>query len=409
MGLSRRHFFAGLGITTAAGVAANAWMLETRALAQGPLAQEGAPATKSAAKANAVARILFNENPLGPSPAALKAIAASGHVFNRYGMTDSLKLEMKIRAKVGLPTIEVSDTPALGPAQRPNSDTDLIMGIGSSEILRAAGWMCADQGGGKGNSVEANPSYDALADDAEKKPGAKLTRKIVPLDKENQVDVQAMADAVDAQTKVVVLCNPNNPTGAFIPKSGIEQIVAKAPESCLVFIDEAYIEYLPDYEKQSALELAKTAPNVLVARTFSKVYGLAGLRMGYAIANRNVIASLRPYMLGGIALNMAGLAAASAALDDTSHVQATRDLNAKVQAIWKKDLPGLGFKVTPSVAGFIWADVGEDCTGLVRSLQQKGVLISHGRRWNLPQYVRISIGTENEVDRLMEGIKAYRA
>ena len=106
---------------------------------------------------------------------------------------------------------------------------------------------------------------------------------------------------------------------------------------------------------------------------------------------------------------MAGLAAASAALDDTAHVQATRDLNNKVQTLWKQELPKRGFKLTPSSAGFIWADVGEDCSGLVRSLQQKGVLISHGRRWNLPNYVRISIGTDNEIDRLMEGIKAYRA
>jgi histidinol-phosphate aminotransferase len=405
MGLSRRHFFAGLGVTGAAGIAANAWMLETRALAL----QEGPSRAGTAAKGTRVARILFNENPLGPAPAALKAIAESLKVFNRYGMTESQRLEMKLRAKVGLPTVEVSETPTLGGNQRPDSETDLLMGIGSSEILRAAGWMCADHGNGKGNSVEAAPSYDALTDDGAKKPGAKLTRKIIPLDKENNVDVQAMADAIDSQTKVVVLCNPNNPTGAFVAKSGIEQIVAKAPPTCLVFIDEAYIEYLPNYEKQSALELAKTAPNVLVARTFSKVYGLAGLRMGYAVAHRSVIANLRPYMLGGIALNMAGLAAASAALDDTEHVQATRHLNAKVQGIWKQEFPKLGLKMTPSVAGFVWADVGEDCTGLVRSLQQRGVLISHGRRWNLPNYVRISLGTENEVDRLMEGIKAYRA
>lgn len=405
MDLSRRNFFAGLGTAgMAAGFASSAWMFETRALAQ-----DGKTGVKSRAKGGGVARILFNENPLGPAPAALKAIADSGHYFNRYGMTDSQRVEMKLRGKVGLPTVEVSDTPTLGGNQRPDSDTDLIMGIGSSEILRAAGWMCADLGGGKGNSVEANPSYDALTDDGSRKPGAKLTRKVISLDKENNVDVQAMADAIDSQTKVVVICNPNNPTGAFVPKSGIEHIVSKAPASCLVFIDEAYIEYLPDYEKQSALEFAKTAPNVLVARTFSKVYGLAGLRMGYAIANKAVIANLRPYMLGGLALNQAGLAAASAALDDVGHVQATRDLNAKVQAIWKAELPKRGFKLTPSVAGFVWADVGEDCSGLVRLLQQKGVLISNGRRWNLPNFVRISIGTENEVDRLMEGIKAYRA
>lgn len=401
---SRRNFFAGAA-GLAAGFTSSAWMLENRALAQ-----EGSEPTKTAAaKKPAVARILFNENPLGPAPAALKAIAESGHNFNRYGMTDYQRLEMKLRAKVGLPTVEVSDTPSLGGAQRPDSETDLIMGIGSSEILRAAGWMCADKGGGKGNSVEADPSYDALTADAARKPGATLTRKIIPLDKENNVDVEAMAGAIDAQTQVVVICNPNNPTGAFIPKSGIEQIVSKAPESCLVFIDEAYIEYLPDYEKQSALDLAKTHPNVLIARTFSKVYGLAGLRLGYAIGHKSIIASLRPYLLGGLALNQAGLAAASAALDDTAHIQATRDLNKKVQAIWRQDLPKLGFKLTPSVAGFVWADVGEDSTRLLRSLQQKGVLISPGRRWNLPNYVRISIGTENEIDRLMEGIKAYRA
>lgn len=395
MGLSRRGFFAGLG--GVAGVAASAWMQERIAFA--------APETLSKSR---VARILFNENPLGPSPAALKAIETYADQFNRYGMTEALRLEMKLRAKMGLPTIEVSDTPALGPAPRPDSETDVALAIGSSEVLRAAAWMCADLGGGKGNVVEHAPTFDALGSEAAEKPGAKLVRKIVPLDQNDQIDFAAMAAAIDKQTQVVAICNPNNPTGGFHPKPWIAKFLDRVPETCLVLIDEAYIEYIDNYEEHSALELAKSRPNVLVTRTFSKIYGLAGLRLGYAVGHRSIIARLRSYLLGGLALNAAALAAATAALDDVAHVEATRALNRKVQERWKRELPELGFKVRSGGPGFIWADAGEDCTGLVRSLQQRGVLISHGRRWDLPNYVRISIGTDEEIDRLMEGIKAYR-
>ena len=236
-----------------------------------------------------------------------------------------------------------------------------------------------------------------------------MRRKMIPLDRDFRLNAPAMIDAIDDSTRIVVICNPNNPTGTVISSSEIEAIAEAAPEEALVFVDEAYIEFLGDEaERISALELALSRKNILVSRTFSKIYGMAGCRIGYGIASQEIIARIRPYMLGPLGMNMTGIVGAIAAIEDEEHTQRTRDLNRSVQEQWRRKFRDVGWQMADTSACFCWVDTGNDCTSLVQFLAKRGVLISGGQRWNLPNYVRISTGTEEENDRLFDGIRAFQ-
>lgn len=358
------------------------------------------------AEASPIARILFNENPLGPSAKALAALTGNEMQFARYPLGENIKFGMKLRKLNGLPYAEVGPGLSLRAPEPPEGPMDLVLGVGSSEILRAAAWAYCSQGG---NVVEAYPGYSAIGSTASQIPGAKVERKMVPLNASNCLDTKSMIAAIDSSTKIVVICNPNNPTGTTIPLSEIEAIANAAPKDALIFVDEAYIEFVEDDSTASALEFAKTRDNVLVARTFSKIYGLAGLRVGYGISSKPVIESLKPYLLGGLAFNMPGILAASAALDDQSHIEATQKLKRSTHENWSRAFKSFGWKLTPSVTSFCWLDVGNDCTPLVDFLAARNVLISGGQRWDLPNFVRISMGTEEENDRLVTGMRAFLA
>lgn len=395
MPLSRRNFLGGASVAST--VAFGGLLGEIR-----PTQSLGAEAIDD----DRVARILFNENPLGPSPKALKVLAATGHQFARYPLRESKKLAMKLRQHNGLPYEEVSQRISLADDGQPASKVDLVMGVGSSEILRAAAWAYCSSGG---NVVEPYPSYSAVGSAAAEIPGANVKRKMVSLDDHNRLDTAAMCSAIDTDTRMVVICNPNNPTGTTITLSEIESIVKKTPKDALVFVDEAYIEFTEDPKSATALEFAKECSNVLVSRTFSKIHGLAGMRIGYGIADAAVIRLLKNYMLGGLSFNMPGILAAQEAIDDDQHLQDTLKLNRSIHRSWTKFFHDVGWKMTPSVTCFSWVDVGQDCSPLVDFLAERNVLISGGQRWNMPNFVRISIGTEEENDMLLSGIRAFFA
>ncbi len=390
MEVSRRGFVSGLSFTGALALSGLAGELRW------------SEASEPTAK---IARILFNENPLGPSQKSLAALQQSMSQLCRYPLGESPRLESKLRKMHGLPFSEPAQGLSLKRVPQPTGDNDLLLGVGSSEILKAIAWAYCSHGG---NVVEAHPGYSAVGADAANIPGSNITRRMVPLDALNRIDVKAMLSAIDGDTKVVVVCNPNNPTGSTLTLSEIEKLADATPADGLLLVDEAYIEFLEDHAAVSAMELAKDRKNVLVARTFSKIYGLAGLRLGYGVGASCVIDMLRPYMLGGLSLSMAGVIAADAAIDDQEHISASRKLNHTIQATWKRDFPGFGWKMNDSDACFAWVDVGSDCGPLVSYLAQRNVLISGGQRWDLPNCVRISIGTEEENERLLAGIAAFQ-
>ena len=279
------------------------------------------------------ARILFNENPLGPSPRALSAIEASASMLGRYPLSEGPRLEMKLRKLHGLSYREASAELSLGPKPKLEGENDLLLGIGSSEILKAVAWAYGSQ---SGNIVEAYPSYSAVSDAAVEIPNTRIQRKIVPLDSANRFDTTAMIKAIDADTKIVVICNPNNPTGTTIPLAQIAAMAEAIPKDALLLVDEAYIEFMPHADKVSAVELAKSRKNVLVARTFSKIFGLAGLRIGYGLGATQIIDRLRPFMLGQLSLSMAGVLAAEASMDDQQHMAKTKALHQTTLELWDR-------------------------------------------------------------------------
>ena len=402
--LPRRGFLA-------AGLAAPAALAAARPFhaADACWAAELRPA--AAGGAAPVARILFNENPLGPPPAAVAAAAEACGGANRYPFAEAGRLSMELRERHGMPTAAADPADARGTFAVPGADAELLLGVGSTELLRA---VAAAYLGGGGTLVEADPSYRALGEAAAAMNPA-VRRVRVPCDAAARVDLTAMREAVGArpETRVVLVVNPNNPTGTALPAADVEDFARSLPGDVLLLIDEAYVEFAADPAVKTAVPLALSRPNVLVTRTFSKLFGLAGYRVGYGVASGGVAARLRPHLIGSIAFNAPGVAAARAALADADYRARSRAHAAAVRGRLADSLPGSGLTVADSQAGFVWADVGPDgpdAGDLTRFLAARGVLVSPGGpRWDAPRKVRISVGTEAETDRLIAGVAAWRA
>jgi histidinol-phosphate aminotransferase len=239
-------------------------------------------------------------------------------------------------------------------------------------------------------------------------PGATARRIMIPLDANGRNDLQAMKDAVTPGTGIVVLCNPNNPTGTAHKRDEVKWLADELPENVLLFVDEAYVEYLDNPADYSIVDLAKTRPNVLITRTFSKLYGLAGLRIGYGIGHREVVRRLERHVIGQMGANIAALLAAEAALEDAQHQQNALALRKRTLDRWKKEFPALGWKMAPTDVAFCWVDLGANARPFVNFLAQRQIQVSHGSRWNLPNCVRISMGTDAEMERLSAAAKAFR-
>ena len=398
--ISRRRFIGNVSASAAGAAAVWACEMRTAQSAAFAFAAEDASAT-----APTPARILFNENPLGPSPKALEALRNGLRAGNLYPFTHSSRLEMKLRGLHGLATTEVPSVPTLGARLQAGGDADLILGVGSSELLKAVARAFA---AGKQNVVESHPSYTGVGAEAAGMPGATAQRIMVPLDANGRNDLQRMKDAVTPGTGIVVLCNPNNPTGTALKHDDVKWLADQIPENVLLFVDEAYVEYLDKPAEYSVVDLAKTRPNVLITRTFSKLYGLAGLRIGYGIGHRDVIRRIERFTIGQMGANLAALLAAEAALDDKEHEQNALALRKRTLDRWQKEFPALGFKLAPTEVAFCWIDLGQNARPFVNFLAERQLQVSHGSRWNLPNCVRISMGTDAEMERLSAAAKAYR-
>lgn len=398
--ISRRRFVGSVSASFAG--AAAVWASELRvAEAAAPwLELDDAPPAPSA-----TARILFNENPLGPSPKALAALRAGLSRANLYPFSEISRFEMKLRRLHGMATADVPATPQLRARVQPTGEADLILGVGSSELLKAVARAFA---AGKDNVVESHPSYTGVGAEAEGMPGATARRIMIPLDADGRNDLQRMKDAITPGTGIVILCNPNNPTGTAHKHDDVKWLADQLPENVLMFVDEAYVEYLDNPADYSVVDLAKTRPNVLITRTFSKLYGLAGLRIGYGIGHRDVIRRLEPHVIGQMGTNMAALLAADAALEDEEHRTNALALRQRTLDRWKKEFPALGWKIAPTDVAFCWVDLGTNARPFVNFLAERQIQVSHGSRWNLPNCVRISMGTDAEMERLSAAAKAYR-
>jgi len=362
---SRRAFVRSLGLGAAA-----AALAPLAGRADDPAAPQ--PAAKPHDGDGGV-RLSANENPYGPPASALAAIAAALPAAGRYpdGADDALVAALAAHHGVGRESI--------------------ALGAGSSQILHAAANAFTGPGA---PAVVAEPTFEALGVYAARR-GARVVQ--VPLAADFRHDLEAMGSAAGGRGLVYV-CNPNNPTGTLTPGDEIRRLLERLPASVRVLVDEAYHGYAegePGYE--SAAPWIARHPNLVVARTFSKIHGLAGLRCGYALGAPAAIAAIAD-QLPWDGSNLVALAAARAALADAAHVARSRALNAEVRASTVATLAAAGAGVLPSAANFVFADLGRDVAPVIAALRADGVRV--GRRFAaLPHHLRVTVGTAAEMRR----------
>jgi histidinol-phosphate aminotransferase len=328
----------------------------------------------------AVVRLSSNENPYGPPPAAF---AAKRDAFDSAWRYPDEREDVLVEA--------------LAAAHGVGRD-QILLGNGSSQILDLAAAACT---GPAARLVIAEPTFEAIARYAAAR-GAAIER--VKLTSDCRHDDIAMAAAAAKGAGLVYVCNPNNPTATLTPAARIGALVANVPATTVVLIDEAYHHYAeqePGYE--SALQLVARHPNVVVARTFSKIYGMAGLRCGYAVGRPETIRRLRDHRPWD-SINLMALVAARAALDDPAHLERARRSNAEVRAWTAGELERSGWKVPPSAANFLMADLHRDVGPVISALAAAGVEV--GRRFAaLPTHLRVTIGVESDMRRCLVALR----
>jgi histidinol-phosphate aminotransferase len=351
-----------------------------------------APRFVTAAPATAVAvpaahpamgpiRLDSNENPYGPSPAARRAILASAVEAPRYA--DDAIQEL---------IAALADYQHIDRAQ-------IVIGSGSAELLNMAA-MLAAEGGPGGELVAAEPTFEQLPAFAA---NVGVQTRWVPLDGGHAHDLAAMRAAVTPRTRLIYVCNPNNPTATAVRRDALEAFIRSVPAPTLVLVDEAYIDLADGDGIGSVVALTQDCPNLIVLRTFSKIHGLAGLRIGYGMAQPALAARLRNIQLAFP--NVAGLRAAIASLGDHMFIAETRRALITDRARIEATLQQLGCAHTRSQGNFVFFDVSMPITAFRQAMLDRGVKV--GRPFvRYDQWARVTIGTHAEVDRFLELLPA---
>ena len=323
-----------------------------------------------------IVRLNSNENPYGPAPSAIAAMRDAFSTASRYPDDEADALTADIARLHGA------------------SNGEVILGDGSSEILKlvAAAFTSPSR-----SVVMADPTFEAIGAYA-RASGASVIK--IPLDAGYGHDLDKMAPS---GAGVVYICNPNNPTGSITPKAAINAFLNSVPASTIVLVDEAYHHYAasPDYE--SVIPLVKTKPNLIVARTFSKIYGMAGLRAGYAVAGSDVIKKLDAEKAWD-SMNVMALVAARASLADPGFLAEGRRRNAATRQTVIESLGKMGYKVIPSDANFVMIDLRREVRPVITAMRSSGVRV--GRVFPaLPHHLRVTIGTPEEMQQFLEAFR----
>lgn len=330
-----------------------------------------------------VLRLSSNENALGPSEAARRAVIEGLAESNRYTHAVATDLRQRIAAHHDV------------------DPSSVVLGNGSAEILQMATQAVARPGG---RLVMADPTFEQVYGY-----GAPwdLERVKVPLTADFAHDIGRMQEATRGATGPVLayVCNPNNPTGSLTPSADIEAWIA-GDETTLFLVDEAYIEYVRDPRYRTALPLALSRPNVAVVRTFSKIYGLAGLRLGYLLAHPDTAARIDAYAADSN-LNIMGLVAARASLGDDAHLARSLAANEDARAITYAVLDELGLERIPSHTNFVMHRVPGDVRDYIRRMREHDVRV--GRPFPpMTGHNRLSFGLPEEMERFAEVLREFR-
>ena len=325
-----------------------------------------------------IVKLASNENPLGPSPKALEAVRGELAEMTRYPDGNGFELKRRLAARCGVQASQVT------------------LGNGSNDVLD----LVARAYLGPGLNAVFSQYAFAVYPIATQAVGAQ--GKVVPATDFGH-DLEAMLAAIDGQTRVVFIANPNNPTGTWFGPQALSAFLERVPENVLVVLDEAYIEYAQGDELPDGLDYLARHPNLLVSRTFSKAYGLAALRVGYAISSSQ-IADVLNRVRQPFNVNSLALAAACAALDDQDYLVRSRQANDAGMAQLEDGLRALGLAWIPSRGNFIAVDFARDTAAINQALLREGVIVRPVAGYGMPNHLRVSIGTAQENTRFLAAL-----
>jgi histidinol-phosphate aminotransferase len=397
--ISRRRFAQWLGVGAASAVVSPS-LARTNSLLHGlPLRPDSGAAT--------VVRLSANENPYGPSPMALKAMTEAFSLSCRYPDEHADVLIDTLAKLNGI------------------ARDQILLGDGSGEILklcaaaftgplsisagrpvelapRSRGSAIRPFAPGRGKMIVADPTFEAILNHARVN-GADLIK--VPLTASFAHDLTKMSSA--ANEGLIYICNPNNPTASITPKNEMRAFIDKTPRETMILVDEAYHHYADSADYESVIPLVKDHSNLIVARTFSKIFGMAGLRLGYCVAQLQTIERLRPHQVWD-SVNIMAIVAGTASLADGDQVTNGRKLNSETKRFVLGELEAMGFKSIPSEANFIMIDVKRPMRPLMEGLRQRGVQV--GRVFPaLPNHMRVTIGRRPEMETFLSSFKQVAA
>ncbi|MBN1530869.1 MAG: histidinol-phosphate transaminase [Thermoleophilaceae bacterium] len=338
------------------------------------------PAAATYAFEGELVKLASNETPWAPHPQVLEAIESALRSLNRYPDPAKSRLRQRISERTGVPTGRIT------------------VGNGSCEILLSAAETMLEPGA---EIVYAWPSFSMYPHLAAMTGARAVT---VPLDAEGRHDLEAMAREVTAATRILIVCNPNNPTATALPPAAIDAFVADLPRHVAVILDEAYVEFSTLQDPDDSLDLLERHPNLVLLRTFSKVYGLCGLRVGYALGSEDFRLALdrirQPFSVNALAQ-----AAAAEALGHQDEVERRVERTAVERMHVETALAERGLGTTDSQANFSWVSVGDRDEGeIVRGLAERGVIVREGTALGEAGYLRVTYGTREENDRFLAAL-----
>ncbi len=328
-----------------------------------------------------------NENPYGPFPSAMETLVEARSFAMRYPDYWMDQLQEKLAAYHDV-------DPSM-----------VVVTCGSTEVLKLAAQAFLAPGR---RLVLAEPTFEAIAFYG-RQTGAEIAK--VPVTADHRHDFEAMARAAEERPGLVYVCNPNNPTGVLESKAAVEELVARVPRESIVLVDEAYFHYVEDPGYGTMLDAVKTGKNVVIARTFSKVFGMAGLRLGYAVARKELMMQMRPHQVMESG-NVLACAAALASFEDEAEVKRQRTLNNQTRAYAVEEMKKRGRACIPSHTNFFCVPIAQPARPVIAAFREEG--ISVGRFFPaLPEHIRVSIGSPEEMQKFVAAfdkvLKAARA
>lgn len=323
-------------------------------------------------------KLASNENALGPSPKAMQAMRKAVRQMHIYPDGGAFYLRQILAKKLNV------------------SPDQLLMGSGSNEIIEFLVHVFLRDGTSLVMADRAFVVYKLIA--------AAANARTISVPMRHYVhDLDAMLKAITPETRLVFIANPNNPTGTRVDNADLDRFIRNVPEHVVVVMDEAYIELLPPSKQPDTLQWVREGKKVVILRTFSKTYGLAGLRIGYAVAPEPCIQLLhrvrQPFNVNAMAL-----AAAEAALGDDAYVRKTRQMVGKGLAAYERAFKAMGLPYVPSCANFIMVEVGKG-REVFKALECEGIIVRPMDPYGLPDHIRITVGTPKENDRCIKALK----